>query len=603
MKLIVQKTVWFLVVTLFALPLLQIFFTEPVQASSLTPSWWNGRYQNNDIWDYTTDLSHANYGTHDWIADHAMHLLPSYERAWIQNHLNTFFLGTEAPDNASLDYLGANTGYGDFSRHVVTYGANGEVTNDASAKRAQEEYNKASAALPWDEDQAAYYAGAMTHYIADPAVYAHVMGGSSFLPDALRHSEFERGVASATLQYSAGTFEKYISAPGQISEATAYDSALAVARTTTFGYGATKPALWMSQNIPVTGNTWNINANATFTNSTGDSLYRAVVACAKVLHKLSMSKGYTVERIPQNGTTRYDTAVGISQKVFPTSKTASSIVLVSGNNPVDAIIAGPFAKQKNGVVLFSDTSALPAATLNEMQRVLPNSASSKVYIIGGTGSISSSIDSYLAGHFAYTVVRMGSSNRYQTSTDVASAMNMANSAFLTQTNAIDGIAAAGVGARDGRPILVTTQESLSTEVSNFLTNDPKGLVMNTVYVLGGTGAISSLVVDQLEALGKTVVRIAGATNRFDTARAIAEAFYSHPQKVIIANGYSMVDAVAGSVLAGRSAYPILLASSSALEETTQGYIDNNAATLQGGYVLGGTGAISYTTERIAGVHM
>jgi putative cell wall-binding protein len=600
MKVSKEKISVFLMAMIIVTPL---FSFATVRANTLSTDWFNGAYQNNQIWDYSTNLSHPNYGTHDWIADHAMNLLPPFERSWIQNNLNAFLLGTEAPDNANLSYLGPHTGYGDFSNHVVSYNSSGGATNDAAARRALEEYNKAAVQLPWNESLAAYYAGSMAHYISDPAVFAHVMGGSSLLPGAMHHSEYERGVETKTLQFNGGQFEKYIVAPNSLTTADPYNTTLAVARTTTFGYGSTKPAQWMDQNIPLSGDAWSMTANPTFTNSAGDSLYRAVVATAKVLHTLSVAKGYTLERIPQSGTTRYDTAVGISKKVFPTNLAASTVVLVSGNSYVDAIAAGPFAKQKNGVVLLSDTMSLPTATLSEIQRILPNNSTSKVYIIGGNAVIDPSVETYLESHFAYTVERVGELNRYDTSARLAHNMTASTKAFLTQTNAVDGIAAAGVGARDGIPVLITKPDTLSDEIADFLASDPKGQGITTVYVLGGTGAVSTNVANQVTSLGKTVVRLAGVTDRFDTARVIADTFYVNPTKIALANGYSMVDAVAGSVLAGRYAMPTLLTSTSPLPATTQEYIDNNAATLQGGYIFGGTGAVSYNTERVAGIHM
>lgn len=599
MKYHLKKLTYFLILTLLFAP----FFHAKDASAKISINWFNGTYQNNEIWDYTTDLTHPNYGTHDWIANHAMNMLPSYERTWIQNNFNAFLLGTEAPDNAGLDYLGTNTGYGDFANHVVHFSSDGSVTNDAAAQRASQEYNKAATALPWDERLGAYYAGAMVHYISDQAVFGHVMGGSSFLPGATHHADYERGVEAYTYQYNGGAFEKYLITPNILSEATAYDSAIQVARVTTFGYGKTRPALWMEQNIPTLGNSWNVSTNAAFTDSAGDSLYRSVVACAKVLHTLAIDAGYVMERIPQGGTSRYDTAVGISKKVYPTNGTASSVVLVSGNSYIDAIAAGPFAKTKNGVVLFTDTATIPSVTLSEIQRLLPNNASSKIYVVGGTSVISPSVDSYLSSHYSYTITRLGTVNRYDTSAQLASNMPTSASVFLTQTNAIDGIAAGAVGARDGIPILITKPDVLSSEINDFLSLDPKGEAVTTVYILGGTGAVSSTVADQITSLGKTVVRIAGASDRFDTARLIADTFYSNPSKLALANGYSMVDAVAGSVLAGRSSMPVLLTSSNPLPATTQDYIQDNAGTLTRGYIFGGTNAVSYSTERAAGVKM
>ncbi len=597
MKTLRHLFVGFLVAAVIAMPL---FSLREADASSLSTEWFNGTYKNSEVWDYSTNYSQPNYGTHDWIADHAMHLLPESERGWIENNYDAFLLGTEAPDNAELSYLGKNTGYGDFQNHVIAFDTDGIITNDAAARRAKEEYNKADQNLPWNERLAAYYAGAMTHYIADVSAYPHVMGGDSFLPGASNHSEYERGVEAYTTRYNGGKFESFIPNVDELGTTTAYNAAIQVARTTTFGYGSTWGADWMNNHMPLQGNSWNTSANATFTGSAADSLGRAVIATAKVLHTLALRNGYVLERVPESSASRYETAVGISQKMYPEAGSASSVFLVSGRSYLDAVPLGSLASQENGVILFADTSSVPAVTLNEIARVLPHSATSKIYVVGKSSVITTSVDDYLNAHFVDEVVRITPWSRVDESVQVAGLLDVTNTAFLVQSSMVDGIPAGAVSAREGWPILVTPGSSLASDVADFLQSEPKGESISHIYIVGGTSAISSSVESALTLMGKTVTRISG-TDRFDTSKEVALEFFEHPASLALANGYSLVDAVSGSVLGGSYNAPVLLTQASSLPVSVSGYVHGNAGTLTSGFVFGGTTAISYPLERVLGL--
>jgi hypothetical protein len=51
---------------------------------------------------YSTDPSNPKYGTHDWIAQHALDWLPTQEKQYIQDNLAVYLYGTELPDNGAL---------------------------------------------------------------------------------------------------------------------------------------------------------------------------------------------------------------------------------------------------------------------------------------------------------------------------------------------------------------------------------------------------------------------------------------------------------------------------------------------------------------------
>jgi hypothetical protein len=121
---------------------------------------------------WSTDPSNPKYGTHDWIAQHALDWLPTGEKQFIINNLNIYLYGTELPDNPY-----APDGIGDTSKHHVYYYADGSLQDDSSAARAQQEYDDAlNYARSGDWVNASKTLGIMTHYISDVGVFGHVMG-------------------------------------------------------------------------------------------------------------------------------------------------------------------------------------------------------------------------------------------------------------------------------------------------------------------------------------------------------------------------------------------------------------------------------------------
>jgi len=124
---------------------------------------------------YSTDFSNPEYGTHDWIAQHALDWLPDQEKKYIMDNLPAYLYGTELPDNnEALD------GIGDTTLHHIQFNSKGELTEDSAAVRAFSEFNNTiSKPKSKDYKNAARNTGVMTHYIADMAVFAHVMGSKT----------------------------------------------------------------------------------------------------------------------------------------------------------------------------------------------------------------------------------------------------------------------------------------------------------------------------------------------------------------------------------------------------------------------------------------
>ena len=174
-----------------------------------TPYTWNNGQAGNTGTNTAAECRDSPSATHDWIADHALDLLPDNEKAWLEPHRAIYLIGTEAPDNRTIRLACGvpHRGYDDRSLgHSVTWNASATMmTNDRPAVRAQEEYAKAVIAFGQGKPaHAAFFLGAMVHYIGDVAQYGHSW------PNEKHHSDYETWAAKLTSSFNAGTFEDAI---------------------------------------------------------------------------------------------------------------------------------------------------------------------------------------------------------------------------------------------------------------------------------------------------------------------------------------------------------------------------------------------------------
>jgi len=250
-------------------PTLLLITTFLVATSALTANSW--AWSNSG---YSSDPANPNYGTHDWIAQHALDWLPTQEKQYILDNLATYLYGTELPDQKP-----ASGGFGDTPKHVMYYNSDEALTNDAAASRAAVEYNNALDSLRnKDYPKAAKTAGIMSHYIADVAVFGHVMGTATEWGDEVHHDDYEREANKRTLSFQDAEFNFYLSFDGTLSITSAYDVAKDLAHDTTFHPDGTLTCTWMDQNY-----NWN---NPAFKDRVGESLNLAVNYVTDVLHTL-----------------------------------------------------------------------------------------------------------------------------------------------------------------------------------------------------------------------------------------------------------------------------------------------------------------------------
>jgi len=153
----------------------------------------------------------------------------------------------------------------------------------------------------------------------------------------------------------------------------------------------------------------------------------------------------------------------------------------------------------------------------------------------------------------------------------------------------DALAGVPLAKRLDAPVLLTGKAALAEGVEKEI----QRLKAETVYILGGTGAISREIQDRLTAQGYTVIRLGGA-NRWETAALIAKELNTKGQAVLV-NGYDFPDALGISAWAAANSVPLLLTAKDQLPSVTGEALQELAVTET--IVSGGMGVVS---DRVAG---
>jgi hypothetical protein len=215
------------------------------------------------------------------LAHHALDWVPDNLDFWIRNNLALYLYGTELPDNANAPM---GDGIGDTQLHHVYYRSNGQLQDDASARRSREACNQVlSYLIIKDHRNAAKWMGITSHYISDLAVFGHVMGKTTDWGEEKHHSDYEDWVNSKTNRYDA-QFNIFLKFDGKLEQLSAYDAALKLAFDTTFdASGKGRTARWMDENY---------NPGSSFYQErVGESLSLAVNLLADVIYNLSEVAG------------------------------------------------------------------------------------------------------------------------------------------------------------------------------------------------------------------------------------------------------------------------------------------------------------------------
>ncbi len=280
----------------------------------------------------------------------------------------------------------------------------------------------------------------------------------------------------------------------------------------------------------------------------------AVVSDAVLDHLQACTTG-TVTRIA--GHDRYITAVAVSRSAFDS---ADVVYLAVGTSYPEAVAAGPIAALRDAPLLLTRTDSLPAETRAEIRRL----GAKEVIILGGTGSISSTIEEDLASSYATT--RITGADRYSTVAAISASYfqpGQVDVAYVARADLFPDALAGGPAAvvNDG-PVLLTNKSNLSPATAAEL----ERLSPGKIVILGGPAAVSD---DVKAALGAyttgDVTRLAGG-DRYDTAAVISRTLPASPDTLYIATSENFPDALASVPLIDTD--PLLLVSQKAVPGPT-----------------------------------
>ena len=257
------------------------------------------------------------------------------------------------------------------------------------------------------------------------------------------------------------------------------------------------------------------------------------------------------------GVDRYKTSAKISQQTFPNH--IKTVVLASGENFADSLVAGSLANKENAPVLLTQKEKLPQVIKDEITRLKPE----EVIIVGGEKSVN------IKG--LKNVKRLAGKNRFETSVEVYKHVNPNGKVALASgLNFADALCATPLSSKENLPIILTDGHNL-----------PKGITKDKVaLIFGGEKSVN------IKGLENTR-RLAGA-DRYETALIIAKEF-GNLEKFVLADGRNYPDALSVGPLAHKNNQPILLTDPSHTEFIKQIVRDNNTKEIT---VVGGEQSIS-----------
>lgn len=286
-----------------------------------------------------------------------------------------------------------------------------------------------------------------------------------------------------------------------------------------------------------------------------------------------------------SGPDRYATAVELSKETFAAG--ADVVYVATGLNFPDALAAGPAAALRNGPLLLTPPGGLPAIVAAEITRLSPD----EIVVVGGEGVVSAVVFNQLTALVPATTRTQGS-DRYATGRAIVRKafveaplpVDVETVYIATGTNFPDALSAGATG----NPVVLVNgaASSLDAATVQLITDlDP-----TFVKIVGGTGAVSMGIENQLDATSFTVTRLQGA-DRYATSIAIVrDAFPSGAPAAVLATGTSFPDALAGTPYSAKGHHALIVVTPTCISQDAFDTI--NAMATPYAILLGGPAALS-----------
>ena len=289
------------------------------------------------------------------------------------------------------------------------------------------------------------------------------------------------------------------------------------------------------------------------------------------------------------GSDRYKTNAALATSTFTS---ASTVVLVSGENWPDALSAGPLAARLGGPVLITKRLSLPSSTRSALTRLRVTN----VVVVGGSAAVSDGVVRTLRAS-GISARRVWGRDRYATANAVAREVWRLNGRSIPNSTALvasgvkhqDALVASTVGARKGWPVLLTPNASLASGLTATL----RSIGATRTVVIGSSSAVSNATLAKLPAAKRIAGADAPATSVAVATWAIAtypDDFLGERYWVASSSTVSFADSLGIGAAAGHTS-GLMLLTPTTLAPSVSAYYRANSADAAVTTVVGGPAAL------------
>ncbi len=311
------------------------------------------------------------------------------------------------------------------------------------------------------------------------------------------------------------------------------------------------------------------------------------------------------------GADRYGTAIAISQSHWATAGDstdprphAQSVVLTRSDTYADAVSGSALAAAKNGPLLMTPPTSFRANIKAEMQRVLGDSTTATVYILGDTVAISASTETAIR-NMGYQVHRLAGPTRYDTSLKIAAAIS-SQPQFVMVATGMNFPDALGAGAAAGSydalspdikaVVVLTNNTTMPTSTESYL-DDWINTVNSTNQDIAAYFAVGDQAATALNNDGYGGYTVLAGENRYATAKEVAVEFFGGVNTSAVTTGLNWPDALAGGALCGTINAPLLLTNgSTTLNADTQSVLSAQSGSINTDLIFGDTLPVSINAQ-------
>ncbi len=340
----------------------------------------------------------------------------------------------------------------------------------------------------------------------------------------------------------------------------------------------------------------------------GDYLVLAEPLTDGEIGSYMMYQAYGIARRISGGN-RFATSAAVSKTMMPMTDLyysysvtpPSAIVIANGLNWADALVGSDLALALDGQLLLVTPDSIPAETDAEIRRLLTaaGTAATEVpcYVLGGTGAVSANVEALLKEYDGLASVdRLSGSSRYATAAAISQeivGLSVTGTAWIVSGESPwDALGVGAVAGYNGDSMLMSQKSKVPSETIDFITDNG----ITNVVVAGGPSVIDATAYAQLTALpGVTVERVFGS-NRYETAREIAQygvdTYSMIPGSVVLVSGEGWADGLSAAMLTDYTYGPMLLTQKSMLSESVYEFFEENGMPTEASYLVGGEAAVS-----------